>query len=98
MLHNRCTLISLRAAHGDEQRGGRLVWDDGDEFEGIVQGLNTELCLVEGTMRWVGGDEYRGCFRNGLMHGRGSYFYNDGRIYVTSPFFLFLFFLSFFYC
>jgi hypothetical protein len=56
----------------------------GDEFEGVVSGASDSLVLLEGCMKWSGGDEYRGSFQNGLMHGSGSYFYLDGRVFVGS--------------
>ena len=79
MLANRCTLIGRS---GEEKRVVKLVWDDGDVFEGVVEGPNSQLRLVEGSMRWHGGDEFRGEFQNDVMHGRGSYFYADGRVFA----------------
>ena len=35
-----------------------------------------------GEMSYAGGDIYRGEYLHGLMHGKGTYFYFDGRTYT----------------
>ena len=67
-LANRCTVIGSAPHAGVFSGRARIIWNDGDIFEGFLR----ENQLVVGEMSYAGGDVYRGDYLHGLMHGQVS--------------------------
>ena len=77
----RATTVGPRLGAG-ETGPVKVIWDDGDEFEGLLR-MGDPAEPLEGEMRWKGGDRFVGRLdRRGLMQGRGWYWYADGRTYA----------------
>ena len=57
--------------NGDCHNGyGTYIWFNGDTDD----------------RPWSHGDKFTGYFKNGKMHGQGSYFYTNGNVYVGNYF------------
>ena len=63
--------------NGLYQGKGRMVWDNGQSFEGDFEN-GKRVC---GTYSWPNGEKYAGHFRDGKRNGFGKYYYANGDIY-----------------
>jgi hypothetical protein len=66
------------AADGSRSGRGRIVWSNGDEYEGdFAHGCREGW----GEMREASGVHYAGCWVASQRHGRGKQTYVDGSVY-----------------
>ncbi|MBQ8684476.1 MAG: hypothetical protein IJ518_08190 [Clostridia bacterium] len=63
---------------GGIQGKGKMVWDNGDVYEGDWVG---GVYHGHGTITWASGSTYTGQFDNGVVNGKGKMVWNNGDVY-----------------
>ena len=75
---------------GKKQGSGRMVWSNGNQYEGEWKNdkPNGEGVFTyangEGVKIWPNGDRYEGSFSMGHLSGQGTCRFHDGAVYTGS--------------